>query len=113
MAGSPGRADVQLVSTEPTVVRVTLAGEFDLSDRAWQIAQSDAAEHRPALVEVDASAVGFGDSSFLRGLLLLRACLAERGGRLVVVDASSAVRQLLAVTGLADHLMSPALTASG
>lgn len=55
-------------------------------------------------VEVDLSGVGFMDSSGLRALIAAHQAAAEAGRRLVISNPSAAVRRLIEISGLSEHL---------
>lgn len=55
-------------------------------------------------VVFDVAAVGFADSAGLRVIADTHRRLSDAGGALVIREPSNALRKLLTVTGLADHV---------
>lgn len=82
--------------------QLALAGEID-AHTAPQLGAAIAEVATPHVV-LDMSAVEFVDSSGLRVLIEAHKALEENGGRLVLHDPSPAVRRLLEVSGVGDHL---------
>jgi anti-sigma B factor antagonist len=60
------------------------------------------------LVVLDLSAVGFLDSTGLRGIVRASSLLAEHEGRLTVTGLSGAAQRVLELTGLLERLRDPA-----
>ncbi|GAA2361221.1 hypothetical protein Cme02nite_38880 [Catellatospora methionotrophica] len=87
-------------------VRITLAGEFDLANEqaltSWLVDAIKADPGRP--VEVDMHDVGFIDSSGIRVLLQAHAVAAQHGGTFRLTRASGAVREVLEIVAVYDHL---------
>ena len=87
---------------DETVVRVV--GDLDLAtETAMRDPLVKAAESSQRVV-VDATGLGFVDSSGLRALLVGREHCEAAGGQLVLRNASPALLRLVEVTGLAGVL---------
>jgi hypothetical protein len=56
----------------------------------------------PATLQIDASGIGFLDSSGIRCLLICRADAHAAGTRLVLIDPAPLVAQVLEITGLLE-----------
>lgn len=93
-------------SEEDDRVRVTLAGECDLSVCARLSEALLAAVGRARIVVVDLGGLAFLDSSGVHGLVTAHHAALDRGGRVYAVNQRGAVAALLEVTGIAD-LLSP------
>jgi anti-anti-sigma factor len=82
--------------------RIIVSGDLDIATIdafADQIARTTA-----TLVELDASALGFVDSTGLRALLVAKSNLVREGRRLVVIEPSHSLRMLLEIAGVTDLL---------
>lgn len=96
--GSPHRLFVDLTHRDGGAVRLTVAGEIDLST-SDQLADALATAFVHAdVVELELTDVPFMDSSGVRALT--REVAIDDRRRLVVVEASTAVRRLLEITRL-------------
>lgn len=84
-----------------TSVVVQLAGAFDLpSVPKFTAAVDQVLAGRPTRVEIDASWLGFTDSSALDALVRAQRQAAELGAELRIARASEGLHRLLALTGL-------------
>ncbi len=95
--------------SEGRVVTVRLDGELDITSSPLVQAVVDqalAARRQPPCerLVVDMSSVGFADASGISPLLLARALLARRGGRVELRHCRRGVLRLLRVLGLDDML---------
>ncbi|WP_097328723.1 STAS domain-containing protein [Paractinoplanes atraurantiacus] len=88
--------------------RVVLSGDCDLSVRDELLTALSAAVDGHPRVVVDLAEVGFLDSTGVHGLITAHHAARERGGRLVVVNATGAVATVLDITGVAALLGEPA-----
>jgi anti-anti-sigma factor len=87
------------------VVRIRATGDIDeLGAPALRDALTVAAAHRPAAVEVDLGAATFFSCA---GVAALLAAHTATDGRIVLIDASTPVRRLLDVLGLATTFRAP------
>ncbi len=93
---------------EDAATLVELKGEFDLDDVSWRGVVDELIFQGWPRVELDLSAVEFGDSSFLRSLYRLHQHAQDREGGVTIVAASPPVRRLLQITGL-DAILAPGL----
>lgn len=89
-------------------VRVALTGECDLAVRDELHAALHAAVGVAPLVVVDLAALAFLDSSGVHNLVMAHHAARDRGGRVVVVNATGAVAAVLDVTGV-GVLLAPAV----
>lgn len=91
------------VEGDGALTTVKVAGEVDahncgeLGEAILAAAMGDGPK-----VAVDASELGFIDSSAISELLRVRNELEERGGSLTIENASSTVKRVLEITGLLD-----------
>lgn len=97
---------------EGSVVLVRLDGELDITSSPLLLTvveQALAARRDPpcSLLVVDMSGVAFADASGISPLLLARATLTRRGGRVELRHCRRAVRRLLRVLGLEDMCSEP------
>jgi anti-anti-sigma factor len=93
-------------SHEQEAVRVSLAGELDLSsaltfDEELRRIEDDAAE--PTLV-LDLGALKFMDSTGLRLIVSAHQRALRAGRRLAIVGMSGAIRRIFRLTGMLDRL---------
>jgi anti-anti-sigma factor len=101
------------VRTEGGTVVVRLDGDLDITSSPLLqtvVEQALAARRQPLCghLVVDMSGVGFADASGVSPLLLARAVLARRGGRIELRHCRRGVRRLLRVLDLQDLLASDA-----
>ena len=89
-------------------VRVALTGECDLAVRDELHATLHAAVGVARLVVVDLTALAFLDSSGVHNLVVAHHAARDRGGRLIVVNATGTVAAVLDLTGVAQ-LLAPAV----
>ena len=87
------------------MVRLALAGEFDLSN-APQIEDAlKQIEHdRPTLLVLDLRELTFMDSTGLRVMVAADARARDDSRRLAVVQGPESVHRVFRITGLDDHL---------
>jgi anti-sigma B factor antagonist len=91
------------VETEGSHVTVHVTGEVDAHNCSeLGTAILDAAPGESTTVALDASELGFIDSSAISELLRVRNELDSRGGGLTIEHAGSSVRRVLEITGLLD-----------
>lgn len=83
---------------------VTLAGELDLATVPAAESELARTERETAFVLLDLRAVTFMDSAGLHMVMHAARRLAERNGRLVLVDGPRTVHRIFEVTGTIDHL---------
>jgi anti-anti-sigma factor len=85
--------------------RLILTGEID-ADSAPRLEQAilDRFERGATALRLDLSGVTFMDSSGLRVVIATTEAARGRGGDLVLVEPTPAVRRLIEVSGLEDHL---------
>jgi anti-sigma B factor antagonist len=91
------------IETDGPQVTAKVAGEVDAhncSELGEAILQAATAES-PS-VTIDASDLGFIDSSAISELLRVRTELEGRGGTLTIANTSSTVRRVLEITGLLE-----------
>jgi anti-sigma B factor antagonist len=89
-------------------IRLTLAGEVDLSTRDALINATIRALAEPVRrLELDVSGVRFCDSSGISGFLAVRRIAAEHETELALTNPSPQLEQLFVVTGLYDALTAP------
>lgn len=91
------------VEAGPTTI-VSLTGDLDPATAPKLQAAVDAAIADAVVTRVvlDLRGVNFLDSSGLRVFVTTREALAERGGNLVLRNASANIRRLLDITGLGE-----------
>ena len=85
---------------------LTLAGEID-AHTAPELRHAISQLNTDADVELDMSDVGFIDSSGLRVILEAHDSSSANGRRLVLSRPSRAVRRLIEISGLNEHLGLP------
>lgn len=86
----------------PTVVRLRMSGEFDISNKD-DLSQMLLRGEWASRVIIDMTGTTYIDSSALRCLVQLRQKLMERsGGAVELVGVHSTVRRLFTVTGLQE-----------
>ena len=87
------------------MVRLALAGEFDLSN-ATQLedAIKEVERDRPALLVLDLRELTFMDSTGLRVMVSADARARDDARRLAVVQGPESVHRVFRITGLDDHL---------
>lgn len=87
------------------MVRLVLAGEFDLSS-APQIEDvlKELEKHRPPLLVLDLRELTFMDSTGLRVMVSADARARDDSRRIVIVQGPEAVHRVFRITGLDDHL---------
>ncbi|MEU2615651.1 STAS domain-containing protein [Micromonospora sp. NPDC007271] len=83
---------------------VVLSGEIDMNDAPRLQDLLHAAVDNADVVEVDAAAVTFIDSSVISALITARNTAATTGGHLSLVNASPQVHRVLDVTGVLKAL---------
>ncbi|HEY1522339.1 MAG TPA: STAS domain-containing protein [Solirubrobacteraceae bacterium] len=83
---------------------LTLAGELDLATVPAAECELAQAERQTRLVLLDLSGVSLMDSTGLHMVIKAARRLADRNGRLVLVDVPRSVRRLFEVTRTIDHL---------
>ena len=87
------------------MVRLALAGEFDLSN-ATQVedALKEIESERPSLLVLDLRGLTFMDSTGLRVMVSADARARDDSRRLAVVQGPESVHRVFRITGLDDHL---------
>ena len=90
---------------EEDTLRVTLVGEFDLSQVAYFRKAVQGPEESWQRIVIDMSDVAFMDSSGLQELLHVRERVGEMGRELVISQPSVAVLRLLELTGVDSHFV--------
>ena len=87
-------------------VVLNAAGEIDSSNcgSLEALLGSIASERATPAVDIDLGEVTFIDSSGLRALIVGQRAIAKAGGTLRITSASSSVRRLFEITGLAGQL---------
>jgi anti-anti-sigma factor len=90
---------------DDSMVRLALAGEFDLSN-ATQVedAIKDVEHEGPNLIVLDLRELSFMDSTGLRVMVSADARARDNARRLVVVQGPESVHRVFRITGLDDHL---------
>jgi len=90
---------------DDSMVRLALAGEFDLSN-ATQVedAIKDVERESPELIVLDLRELTFMDSTGLRVMVSADARARDKSRRLVVVQGPESVHRVFRITGLDDHL---------
>ena len=87
------------------MVRLVLAGEFDLSNAAQvEDALKEIERERPALLVLDLRELTFMDSTGLRVMVSADARARDDSRRLAVVQGPESVHRVFRITGLDDHL---------
>jgi anti-anti-sigma factor len=87
------------------MVRLALAGEFDLSNASQvEDALKEVEEERPSLLVIDLRDLTFMDSTGLRVMVSADARARDDSRRLVVVQGPESVHRVFRITGLDDHL---------
>ena len=87
------------------MVRLALAGEFDLSNAAQlEDALKEIERERPPLLVLDLRELTFMDSTGLRVMVSADARARDDSRRLVVVQGPESVHRVFRITGLDDHL---------
>lgn len=105
-AGYPLRVDTPRLTIEELEgdqCTLRLKGEVD-AHSSVDLARKIASVGEAALLRLDLSGVDFIDSSGLRVLLTAHRDFEQRGARVEVHKPSDAVRRLLELTALDDHL---------
>ncbi len=93
------------VTREDSCTLVVLTGECDLNTtQALRDTLEPLAAGEPGLLIVDLSGVAFVDSTAVHVLLDVRAALADRGRRLILVSPQPVVARVLAIVG-ADQII--------
>ena len=88
-----------------SVVRLALAGEFDLSNAAQvEDALKEIEHEHPPLLVLDLRELTFMDSTGLRVMVSADARAREDSRRLAVVQGPESVHRVFRITGLDDHL---------
>jgi anti-sigma B factor antagonist len=87
------------------MVRLALAGEFDLSNAAQiEEALKEIERERPSLLVLDLRELAFMDSTGLRVVFFADARARDDSRRLAVVQGPESVHRVFRITGLDDHL---------
>ncbi len=87
------------------MVRLALAGEFDLSNAAQvEDALKEIERERPELLILDLRELTFMDSTGLRVMVSADARARDDARRLAVVQGPESVHRVFRITGLDDHL---------
>ena len=87
------------------MVRLALAGEFDLSSSAQiEDVLRDIEDEGPALLVLDLRELTFMDSTGLRVMVSADARARDDSRRLAVVQGPESVHRVFRITGLDDHL---------
>jgi anti-anti-sigma factor len=87
------------------MIRLALAGEFDLSNAAQvEDALKELERDRPALLVLDLRELTFMDSTGLRVMVSADARARDDSRRLAVVQGPESVHRVFRITGLDDHL---------
>jgi anti-anti-sigma factor len=103
--GTHNRDELASASQPALTVTVRLAGEYDLAREGELVAAVVALDmDGPALVRLDVSEVTFVESCGLRGMLMARSYLLERGCWLALVHPTDQLRRLLRMSGLEEIL---------
>jgi anti-sigma B factor antagonist/stage II sporulation protein AA (anti-sigma F factor antagonist) len=87
------------------VVRVTVAGEVDLSSSRVFEAELSQCVDRACPVELDLSALHFMDSTGLRAVIELQNRARDLGADLRVIALSPFIARVVTVAGLDDRLL--------
>ena len=87
------------------MIRLALAGEFDLSNAAQvEDALKEIEQERPSLLVLDLRELTFMDSTGLRVMVSADARARDDARRLAVVQGPESVHRVFRITGLDDHL---------
>ena len=87
------------------MIRLALAGEFDLSNAAQiEDALKQIEDDRPGLLVLDLRELTFMDSTGLRVMVAADARARDDSRRLAVVQGPESVHRVFRITGLDDHL---------
>jgi anti-anti-sigma factor len=87
------------------MVRIALAGEFDLSSAPEvEDVLREIEQQRPALLVLDLRELTFMDSTGLRVMVSADARARDDSRRLAIVQGPEAVHRVFRITGLDDHL---------
>jgi anti-anti-sigma factor len=87
------------------MVRLALAGEFDLSNATEvEDAIKEIEQERPQLLVLDLRELTFMDSTGLRVMVAADARARDDARRLAVVQGPESVHRVFRITGLDDHL---------
>jgi anti-anti-sigma factor len=87
------------------MMRLALAGEFDLSNASQvEDALKEVETDRPSLLVIDLRELTFMDSTGLRVMVSADARARDDSRRLVVVQGPESVHRVFRITGLDDHL---------
>jgi anti-anti-sigma factor len=87
------------------MVRLALAGEFDLSNAAQvEDALKEIEHEHPPLLVLDLRELTFMDSTGLRVMVSADARARDDSRRLAVVQGPESVHRVFRITGLDDHL---------
>jgi anti-anti-sigma factor len=87
------------------MIRLVLAGEFDLSNAAQvEDALKEIERERPPLLVLDLRELTFMDSTGLRVMVSADARARDDSRRLAVVQGPESVHRVFRITGLDDHL---------
>jgi anti-anti-sigma factor len=107
VAESGDRATIALIFDGTGVVRVAVAGEFDLSNAHLLGESVQWALSVPNVTSmlVDLSAMTFLDAVGISTMVFLARQIRGRGRALRIIGAAGMVAELLAVTGVADDLV--------
>jgi anti-anti-sigma factor len=105
-----GRQGLTVAITEGEQALVTVSGELDLlaAAKLARPLRELIVERRPAIIDLDLSAVQFMDSTGIQVLVSALADARAAGIPLRVSDASPPVRRVLGMTGLLEALGLPA-----
>ena len=88
-----------------SMVRLALAGEFDLSNAAQvEDALKEIENEHPPLLVLDLRELTFMDSTGLRVMVSADARARDDSRRLAVVQGPESVHRVFRITGLDDHL---------
>lgn len=103
---SPAPLDINVHRQSAAVVRVTVAGEVDMSTTGslLDVLIRTQPMARPGHIAVDLGGVTFLDCGGLTALLVAREAAARADCSLLIVDPRPAVRRVLILTGLLDVL---------
>jgi anti-anti-sigma factor len=108
MAVGAFRIDPVQHAEGPHAWRLTVTGDLDASTiDVFDTTMDDVIERGGRLVVLDLSAVGFLDSTGLRGIVRASNQLAACDGRLTVAGLSGAAERVLELTGLLERLRDP------
>lgn len=92
----------------PHAWRLEVTGDLDASTiDAFDTTMDEVIAAGGRLIVLDLSAIGFLDSTGLRGIVRASNLLAEHDGRLTVAGLSGAAERVLELTGLLERLRDP------